>query len=279
MLPFGIEYYRPDTIDEALKLYRRLRENNQEPVFYGGGTELLARARLQDVHFDAVIDLKNIPEVRVHGQQGDWLEFGAGLRLADLADENLWPLLTATADRIADHTTRGQITLGGNLLSTIPYREVSLPFLLMDEAEALVATEDGIENRPLANLVSDSFIKPGEFLVSVRVKGDEAKGMAYRSHKMTRQDWIDYPLVTVAVIKRPDGSMRAAFSGWAGFPFVSGEVNRILSDTGKSARRRAQEAVARMPVKALEDLHGTREYREFVTEYTLTQIIDELEDD
>ena len=279
MLPFDIEYYRPDTIEEAVKLYRRLRENNQEPVFYGGGTELLTRARLQDVHYDAVIDLKNIPEVRIHGQKGDWLEFGAGLRLTDLADQNLWPLLTATADRIADHTTRGQITLGGNLLSTIPYREISLPFLLMDEAEALIATDNGIERRPMADLTSDSFIKPGEFLVSVRVNGEEAKGVAYRSHKMTRQDWIDYPLVTVAVIKRPDGSIRAAFSGWAGFPFVSSEVNRILSDTSRSPRRRAQQAVSHMPVKALEDLHGTREYREFVTEYTLAQILDELEDD
>jgi CO/xanthine dehydrogenase FAD-binding subunit len=60
---------------------------------------------------------------------------------------------------------------------------------------------------------------------------------------------------------------------------VSGRVNKILSDAHRSAGDRAEDAVRRMPMAALTDLHGSREYREFVTQYTLAQMLEQLEDD
>ncbi|NMP23858.1 FAD binding domain-containing protein [Sulfobacillus harzensis] len=275
--PFA--YFRPDTIEEALGIYDQVMREGKQPVYYGGGSEILTRSRLNDGRFDAVIDLKHIPETRVHGQDRGKLRFGAGLRLTELADRDLWPFMTATADRIADHTTRGHITLGGNLMSTLPYKEALLPLLLADSSTAIIATKGGVENRTLKDLYDHQInLKPGEFLVSVTVDGNEAKAMAFRSYKMTRQDWIDYPLVTIAVAKRDDGSIRAAFSGWASYPFTSSRVNQILSETGKAPQDRAARATRSMPQAALDDIRGSREYREFVTEYTLTNILKELED-
>ncbi len=278
MIVHPFDYYRPDTLKAALAIHEELAREGRHPIYYGGGTEILTRSRLNEGRFDAVIDLKNIPETRQHGTDRGQYRFGAGVRLTELASEDLWPFLTATADRIADHTTRGQITLGGNLLSTLPYREAILPFLLTDSSTADVAGKHGVQSRALRDIYDQKLnLKPGEFLVSVTVDGQEAKGMAFRSYKMTRQDWIDYPLVTIAVARREDGSIRAAFSGWANYPFTSSHVNHILSETSRSARDRAARAVSSMPHQALTDIHGSREYREFVTQYTLTNILKELE--
>lgn len=280
MVPFELTYYRPDTVDEAVDLYQQLLRTKRHPAFYGGGTEILTRTRVQDAHFDAVIDLKHIPEVRVHRAHQGALEFGAGLSLTELADRNLWPLLTATADRVADHTTRSQITLGGNLLSVLPYREAMLPWLLMDTAEARLAGPSGFRRLPFANLYDEEIkLKPGEFLVSVSISGREAQEKTFRSRKMTRLDWIDYPLVAIAMTKNDQGRIRAAFSGWSGFPFVSPSVNKILSDRRKTPTERAREAISQMPFTAISDMHGSSEYREFVAAYTLAEMLTELEEE
>ncbi len=278
MMPNPLHYYRPDTITEARDLFEQLQHANQRPTYYGGGTEILTRSRLNDGDFDAVIDLKGIPELHVHEQDGSRLRFGSVLRLTELADRDLWPFLTATVDRIADHTTRGQITLGGNLFSTLPYKEALLPFLVSDSADLTVATPDGVKQRRLADVFDEELrLDPGDFLISVTVDGQEAKALAFKSFKMTRQDWIDYPLVTIGTARREDGSIRAAFSGWSSFPFTSSRVNKILSNTQKPPEERAREAVAAMPFHAVDDIHGSSEYRQFVTQYTLARMLKELE--
>jgi xanthine dehydrogenase molybdenum-binding subunit len=279
MVPFDLIYLRPDTVEEALQVYEDLTRQRRHPAFYAGGTEILTRTRVQDAHFDSVIDLKAIPALHIHRDDDQKIQFGAALRLTEVADRNLWPLLTATADRVADHTTRGQITLGGNLLSVLPYREAVLPFLLVDSATAHVATARGVHTRRFADLWDTALnLRPGEFLVSLSVESREARAPAYRSHKMTRLDWIDYPLVTIALTRRVDGHVRAAFSGWSTYPFVSSTVNHILSDVSRSPLARAADAVSNMPMPALSDIHGSAEYRQFVTQHTLSDMLTELEE-
>lgn len=280
MVPFEMVYYRPDTIEEALELYQQLRRKKKNPAFYGGGTEILTRTRVQDADFDAVIDLKRIPECTVQSEDQGQMQFGSALKLTDLSDKNLWPLLAKTADRVADHTARGQITMGGNFFSVLPYRESILPFLLADSAEGTVATPSGLKTKKFSELFDQNMkVNPGEFLVSVSIDGREARGMAHRSRKMTRLDWIDYPLVTIALTAKPDGQFRAAFSGWTSYPFVSTRVNKILSDRRRTPEERAQDAVQHMPMRAVTDIHGSQEYREFVTGYTLASMLEELEEE
>lgn len=279
MIPQSLEYYRPDTIDEALDTWQRLSKAHKHPMYYGGGSEILTRLRLEALPVDSVIDLKGIPEVTVHEAHHGALEFGAGVRLSHLSERPLWPFLAATADRVADHTSRSHITLGGNLLSTLPYREALLPFLVSDSATLRIATPQGLKQKTLSEVLNQTIqLKPGEFLVSISVEGHEAKSMAhFRSHKMTRLDWIDYPLVTIAMTRRDNGDIRAAFSGWTSFPFSSSKVNQILSNHKHSPDARAERAVKAMPFEALNDIHGSSAYRAFVATYSLSNMLKELE--
>ena len=63
-----------------------------------------------------MIDIKGIAECNVMQVNGDHLLLGSTLSLTQIEEANLFPLLTKTSSEVADHTARGKITLGGNIV-------------------------------------------------------------------------------------------------------------------------------------------------------------------
>lgn len=276
MIPFPLVYYCPETIQEATLVYDRLKTEGQRPVYYGGGTEILTMARLNQVEVGALIDLKGIPEMTKVATNGDAIGFGAGLTLAQVAQDDTWPLLTATVDRIADHTTRSKITLGGNLGSTLPYREASLPFLLVD-SWAEVAAQNTVERRPFPAVFDGQLrLASGEFLLRLWVNRDVIPH-PFASWKMTRFDWIDYPLVTVAAIHHGPHT-KMALTGYGKAPMRLKTLDPIFSNASQTAGERARTAVTQLAEIAIDDIHGSAAYRQFVLQNTLTDIIQQLEE-
>ena len=88
-----------------------------------GGTEFITFARTNKKKPDVVIDIKGIPECMRLEVIGDELIIGAAVSLTTIVESNLFPLLGETLQRIADHTSRNKITIGGNLNSHFIYRE------------------------------------------------------------------------------------------------------------------------------------------------------------
>ncbi len=268
-------YYRPSTVTEAVTTFRQLRQDGHHPAYWSGGTEILTRRRLHEIYPGAVVDIKGIPEVGQHAVHGRDMIFGAGISLWEIARADYWPLLTATADRVADHTSRVQITLGGNIASHLPYREAVLPWMLVD-ATAWVGTIKGIQTRPFCNLFDGRLVlADDEFLVALQVSRDVAS-FPYTSRKMTRRDWVNYPLVSISATKDVH-TIHAAFSGYALEPFRDDAIDRVLSEEDLPYAVRAERAVAAIPRKAISDIHGSAAYRKFVTQYTLASIIEVLE--
>ena len=44
MIPFDFEYYRPDSISQAVDLFMSLTRQAKKPMYYGGGTEIISMA-------------------------------------------------------------------------------------------------------------------------------------------------------------------------------------------------------------------------------------------
>src|SRR4051794_17363318 len=122
MLPFDFEYYRPETLNEAVDLYRSLDQQGKQPMFFSGGTELITLGRIDLAYTEAVIDIKGIAECNIMQINDDHLFLGSTLTLTQIEEANRFPLLTKTASEVADHTARGKITLGGNICAQIYYR-------------------------------------------------------------------------------------------------------------------------------------------------------------
>ncbi|HCJ58205.1 MAG TPA: xanthine dehydrogenase, partial [Clostridiaceae bacterium] len=93
MIPYNFDYYRPDTIDEAVQIFKQLDRENKNPLYYGGGSEIISMARVHNIHTRAVIDLKAIPENNVLEFQGDKLVIGSSVTLSRISESKLYPLL------------------------------------------------------------------------------------------------------------------------------------------------------------------------------------------
>lgn len=276
MIPFDFEYYRPDTMQEATDIFRQLESEGKTPVYYSGGTELISMARVGNVIFDAAIDIKNIPECRVlEYDQDNNLVLGSALTLSEITESNQFPLLGKTAGRIADHTMQCKITLGGNLASTIIYRETVLPLLTAD-SRAVVASHDGLREYPINEIFNQRLnLEKGSFLVKIVTNRGFAES-PYFHIKKTKNEKIDYPLLTTAGIK-VGGMLRIAFSGLCSYPFRSMQIENILNGTG-SFEERADKIADTVSENILNDTSGSSEYRKFVLKNTIINVLETMKD-
>ena len=271
MIPIDFSYWRPETAEEAVAVHQQLAADAQHPVYYAGGTEIVTRARLGQLTPGAVIDVKAISEARRLGRDGGRWHWGAALSLAELIHEGSWPLLARVAERVADHTTRAHITLGGNLAGAIPYREAALPFWLAD-AEVLTVGPNGRRTARFHDRFDGTLtLEPGELVLALSVP-EGVRQRPSHAQKATRLDYVDYPLVTIAALRSADGRVHVALSGLKPEPFRSAALDAALAGSG-SAVDRAGRAARHLPATLVQDLHGTADYRRFVAQTVLADTL------
>lgn len=177
-----------------------------------------------------------------------------------------------TAGRIADHTNQNRITLGGNVCGCIIYRETVLPLLL---AEAKVFIFDG--NTEIEKDFNEIFnkrinIKDNE-IVTKFVIDTKYLNMPYAHIKKTKSDKIDYPLLTVVAING-NNHLKIAFSGLTSFPFRSKEVENILNNNLLTRQEKVNKIIVNLPENAMDNIDGSKTYREFVLKNTIDKILD-----
>ncbi|OAA93997.1 FAD binding domain-containing protein [Clostridium coskatii] len=274
MIPFDFEYYKPETVEEAVQLYIELNEKGIKPLYYSGGTEIISMSRAYNVHTEAVIDIKGISECNVQKLMDNKLIIGAAITLTQIAEANLFPLLTLTVQRIADHTIQDKITLGGNICGTIIYREAVLP-LLVSNSEVIIAGPNGRKQVLLKNIFDKKMkLACGEFIVNVIV--DKCfLSLPYLHIKRTKSDKIDYPLVTIAALKDYN-RINIAFSGICSYPFRSPMVEDCLNNTNLSSNIRVNNSIDNMPDSILNDIVGSADFRKFMLQKILIEVLEKL---
>ena len=276
MIPFDFEYYRPDTISEALEVFHQLDCEGKAPLYYGGGSELISMARVGNLSFGSVIDVKNIPECKVLSFDNEGLHVGSALTLSDITESNYFPLLSKASGRIADHTMQCKITLGGNLASTIIYRETVLPLLLTD-ARLTTASLNGTKSYEINQVFQKRLqLSKGEFIIEAAVDKSYLQ-LPFFHVKKTKNEKIDYPLITVAGLKK-DGLICIAFSGLASFPFRDKGVETILNNSSLSFIERANKITQVLSPLIQNDLSGSAEYRKFVLKNAIVDVLETMKD-
>lgn len=274
MIPFNFEYYKPETVEEAVNLFNKLKIIGKKPMYYGGGTEFISMARTHNIYTEAVIDIKAISECNVYQLQNNELIIGSAITLTNIAELNLFPLLSLAVKRIADHTIQGKITLGGNLAGTIIYREAVLPLMVAD-SEIVIAGTDGIKKIPLRDVFDRRIqLNEGEMIIQT-VINNQFLSMPYIHVKRTKNEKIDYPLITMAGLKN-NNRISIAFSGVCEYPFRSSLIEDILNDNSVSVNEKINKAINNMPDQILNDLSGSSEYRKFMLHTMLYEALSEL---
>lgn len=275
MIPFDFIYCRPGTLQEAYAAFMQMQTEGKNPVYYGGGSEIITMSRAGSIKPGAVIDIKRIPECMGLSAGKGGLHIGAACTLNQIKESKLFPLLALACGRIADHTNQCRITLGGNLCGTIIYRETSLPLLLSDAAVTLFGG-GGLHTVPFQSVFRGRMqLSPGELIVQLHVP-QWALGAPHFHVKRTANEKIDYPLVSMSALLK-DGFLRIAFSGICSDPFRSTQMEAVLNNHSLSCANRADQAAALLPEPAYSDVEGSVEYRMFVFKNMVQALLEEVE--
>lgn len=211
-----------------------------------------------------MIDLKEVPECRALEFQGDTLVVGSAVTLNEVQDSGFFPFLGEVGRMFLDHTNRNKVTVGGNICSRLPYREMALPFLLTD-CEVVLAGPQGVRRAAFSE-VFDRTLKLNATEVLLQLCTPKAQTEApWAFERRTRNAKIAYPLASVAALK-DGGRVRFALSGVCDFPFTSEPLSEKLDLTPTL-----------LPAEPRNDIDGSGEYRIALAKTLLARVARKLE--
>ncbi len=268
MILEDVRYYQPETIREAVDAYREAAAEGLSVHYMGGGTEITTHARDGKLAPGALIDIKRIPEANGISRGSGVIRFGAAVTLTRIADSGDVPLLSATARRIADRTTRNSITLGGNIAGMLPYREAVLAFLIYGGTFEVTGPE-GTRTAAARELFDRRVrLEDGEFIVALSIPESASTAPWYYTRR-ERDGRVDYPLVTFAAGLVRDAvafAVAGAFLAPIAFSVPAAGVTRDVVVNELKA----------LGLKYRTDMRGSAEYRRALTERACRDALDAL---
>ncbi len=271
-----MKYYAPSTIEEALELKEKFRE---EVVPAAGGTDLMVQwfERLNDLK--RVMSLNRVAGLEVIERQGDFINLGSMATFSELIRSPLMqesaPLLVEAVKTVGSEQIRNRGTIGGNIMNASPSA---------DGVPALIALRAGVELSSLSGgrkfLLEELFTGPGktriasnEILNSInfKVQSDDA---LYFYEKLGQRKALACAKVTVTFLAdMAAGKMKnvSLVLGAVGPTIMRAEgAEKILEGEGpsvsifKEAARAASECCT-----PISDVRSTREYRTDMVESLL----------
>jgi putative selenate reductase FAD-binding subunit len=247
-----VEYYRPQTLDEALALISR---ENPVTLPLGGGT-VLNRPSPDPI---AVVDLQSL-ELSGFESRGNYLDFGATITLESLLDISELPIALRKAIRHeATNNQRQVATLAGNLVACDGRSAITTAFLALD---AQLHIEPGGVNNGLGDfLPMRATLLKGRLITKVSIP--TSPHLAYQYVARTP---ADLPIVCVAVAKWESGRIRVAIGGY-------GDAPRLAMDgTGLEGA----DVAARDAYSQASDEWASADYRMHVAGVLTNRCLDDL---
>ncbi len=208
-----VEYQRPKTIDEALRLIKR-----SEPLTLplGGGTVLNRWAQAES-RAVAVIDLQalDLNKIEVRGNN---LHLGATVTLQNLLDHPGLPDIFYEAIRLeVTHNLRQAATLAGTLASADGRSPLTTVMLALD-ASLTIRKVGGSEKIGLGSWLPMRQAGPSRGLITEIVLAATTVKLSYQSVARTP---ADRPIVCAALAQWPAGRTRLALGGWGTAPLLA----------------------------------------------------------
>jgi carbon-monoxide dehydrogenase medium subunit len=244
-----VEYARPSTLDEAVRL---LGANDGARALAGGQTltnVMKARAAAPDV----LVDLNGLDELRAIRRAPDGgLELGAMatyteiVRSSEVADAR--PILAEVSLQIADVQVRNRGTIGGNVCSNDPTNHLP-PLLAALGATMTIRSADGERTVPADEFflgVYMTAVAQGELLTKVTLPPSRGRD-AFESVTIGRDGTC-----IVSAAATVDGEARVAIGCVAAVPVL------VTAAPEEEAVRNAVTGAVTAPPS---DVHASAEYR------------------
>lgn len=264
MHPFA--YVAPGTVDEAVAV---LDKHGDRARPLAGGTDLLVKARANAWELDAVVDIKNIPELMTLTVGNDGLTIGAGVPCYQVYENEEvasdYPCIVDGTEIIGGIQIQSRAGLGGNLCNAAPSADGICP-LIVHSAVAHIAGPGGSRDVAVEDFCtgpSQTVLKNGELLVSISMPRPPANfGAAYTRFIPRNEMDIAVAGVGVSVILDSSGqnfvSARIALASVGPTPILASAAGNSLA--GKPVNDDTIAAAAALASDAstpITDMRGT----------------------
>lgn len=201
-------------------------ERHPSHRFIQGATDLGLDVTKHGRHFDALVSLQGLSELRRLDTNGSRWSVGAGVKLADLEDatDHAVPPLSRMLRFFGSRQIKNSATVGGNLCNASPIGDLAPVFLALDAT--FVARGRGGERRVAAEHFFTGYretaLQPGEVLARVEFEAP-APTARFASYKVSKRREMDISAVSAALRVHVDdrGTITSAcfaFGGMAATP-------------------------------------------------------------
>lgn len=265
MKPAPFDYFRPETLAEALALLARL----DGAKILAGGQSLMPMLNMRFVQPDHVIDVNHL-ELDYIIDNGDVIRIGAATRQRDLELSPLvrrrLPLMAEALQHVGHIQTRNRGTLGGSLCHLDPAAELPSVCMTLD-AEVVVANAQAARVIPMREFAAGYMtpaLESGEMLIEVRIPA-AGPGHGYAFEEFARRHG-DFALASVAV------SLTVEADSVARVAITVGGLAPVPTRIAEAERRLVGKPVAGLPIEAaathcgmleaMGDAHGSADYRQ-----------------
>lgn len=259
-----LEYFRPKDFTAALAL-RAKYGHRAAPL--AGGTDLIVRMADGAEHYEVIIDLKMLANLKILERRRDSaLVVGALITFSELIDSPLvkkaYPVLWEAARHVASVPIRNRATMSGNICSCVPCMD-SAPALMVHEASVLVTGKQGERSIPVAKWFvapRKTTLQHDELVTGIALPEIGKHGAAYL--KMKRYRGEDLSQAGVAVLALPKNQYRIAYGSVGPVPTRATSIEKLLN--GKKltpALLAAAKKLVLREVTPITDIRASREYR------------------
>ena len=280
MHPFA--YVAPSTVAEAVA---ELNKHGDRARPLAGGTDLLVKARANVWELDAVVDIKNIPELMTLTINGGGLSIGAAVPCYQVYDNSevaaQYPGIVDGASIIGGIQIQSRAGLGGNLCNAAPSGD-GIPALIAHSAVAKIASVNGTREVAVEDFCtgpSRTVLEAGELLVSIEVPKPAANSGAAYTRFIPRNE-MDIAVAGVGVFVQLDASgqnfesARIALASVGPTPILASAAGDSLA--GKPVNDEtiaAAAALAKAAATPITDMRGTIEQRRQLVEVLTGRMI------
>jgi len=251
-------YYRPQTIDEALRL---LAQPDVVPL--AGGTRLLAGET--GVAAAGVVDLQDLGlnEIKWEKEPArQILSIGAMVKLVELSEllgepeetSDAIPLLQKAIRQAGPNTYRNAATIGGIIAGRLPDSELLAALLVLEATLTLLTPEPAAVS--LVDYVGAAE-RPLGLITGVSLPWTEGMGS---SHRVARTP-ADTPIVSITCWQPAGSRPRLAATGLGERPFRLSEAEGILAEAITDTTIERAAAAARAASQHPGDFRGDAAYR------------------
>ncbi|MBO05194.1 MAG: carbon monoxide dehydrogenase [Chloroflexi bacterium] len=273
MHPFA--YVAPNTVAEAVAV---LAEHGDRARPLAGGTDLLVKARANVWELDAVVDVKNIPELMSLSVNGDGLSIGAGVPCYQVYENEeiqaQYPGIVDGASIIGGIQVQSRAGLGGNLCNAAPSAD-GIPSLIAYGAVAKISGSNGnreVAIEDFATGPSRTVLENDELLTSIEVPKPAANSGAAYTRFIPRNE-MDIAVAAVGAFVQLDSSgqnfesARIALASVGPTPILAKAAGDSLA--GKPVNDESIDAAAALAKDAatpITDMRGTVDQRKHLVE-------------